>query len=166
MAHEDDLIEILPFDLVDDVVDVCCHVNLVVQEMRALAETGERRRKDTVPFRSQAVHNALPTPSAMHHAPERMSPACVAANSRWQAQCWIPPQPPARRPRGLGDATGDQDQMSLGPSMIRRTEGCVAASHAQETNQTPHGFPCVVVVTWGFARYAGESAGHASAPLR
>jgi hypothetical protein len=40
MAHEDDLIEIFPFDLVDDVADVCRQVNLVVQEMRALAEAG------------------------------------------------------------------------------------------------------------------------------
>ena len=68
MAHEDDLIEIFPFDLVDDVADVCRQVNLVVQEMRALAETGQCRRKDTVFFRSQAIRDPLPTPATMARA--------------------------------------------------------------------------------------------------
>ena len=41
MAHEDDLIEIFPLDLVDDVVDVGGEIDIGVEEVRTLTQTGQ-----------------------------------------------------------------------------------------------------------------------------
>ena len=41
MTHEHDLIEVLPFDLVDDVVDVGGEIDIGVEEVRTLTQTGQ-----------------------------------------------------------------------------------------------------------------------------
>ena len=63
MNHEANVLKALPFDNIDDVRDVGIQINVFAQEMRALAQPGERRRKNLMTFLFQMVRNPAPRPA-------------------------------------------------------------------------------------------------------
>jgi len=73
--------------LVDNVVDVRREIDAIGQQVRTLAQTRQRRRKDTMSLRGEAVRHALPTPAAMAgtmHQDEgrRLAPLRTACRER------------------------------------------------------------------------------------
>ena len=48
MHHEADVLQVLPFEQVDDVGDVGVEDRILAQQVRAVAEAGQRRREDLV----------------------------------------------------------------------------------------------------------------------
>jgi hypothetical protein len=63
-----DVLEVLPFEHVDEVGDVGVEIDVLAHEVRALADASERRREDLVALLFQEVGDAPPAPAAMPRA--------------------------------------------------------------------------------------------------
>ena len=59
------ILDVFPFEQVDDVVMWVSRLTTHAEEMRAVREPGERRREDLVPLRLQPVGDASPAPAAV-----------------------------------------------------------------------------------------------------
>ena len=63
-----DVLEVLPFEHVDEVGDVGVEIDVLAHEVRALADAGERRREHLVALLFQQVRHAPPAPAAVPRA--------------------------------------------------------------------------------------------------
>src|SRR5215218_10456853 len=65
MTHEHNAIEVLPFDVVDDVIDVRGERDRLTCQVRAFTDAGERWRNHVASTGDQSVGDASPAPSAV-----------------------------------------------------------------------------------------------------
>src|SRR4029077_16446465 len=65
MAAQHDVAQAFPFHHIDHVDDVSLQVDPGAQQVRSLAEPGQRRRENRVAAAAQPVGDAQPTPTAM-----------------------------------------------------------------------------------------------------
>ena len=68
MGDEADSFEAFPSDHVDDVGDVSVETDVLGQQVRALAEAGQRRREDLAALLFEQVGDAPPLPAAARGA--------------------------------------------------------------------------------------------------
>jgi hypothetical protein len=65
MPDQDHVVQVLPFDHVDDVGDVGVERDLPAHQVHALAEPGQRRREHLVAAAFQQIGDAAPAPAAV-----------------------------------------------------------------------------------------------------
>src|SRR5688500_4298509 len=65
MRDQAHVLEILPFEQVDDVGDVGVEGDVLAEKMRAVRKPGQRRREDLVTLGFEKVRDALPAPAAV-----------------------------------------------------------------------------------------------------
>src|SRR5262249_28799867 len=65
MDDQTNVVEVFPFDHVDDVGDVSVEDDILAHEVRALADAGESRREHLVPALLQKIGHAPPAPAAV-----------------------------------------------------------------------------------------------------
>src|SRR5262249_58710088 len=68
MDDQTNVVEVFPFDHVDDVGDVSVEDDILAHEVRALADAGESRRKHLVPALLHKIGHAPPAPAAVPRA--------------------------------------------------------------------------------------------------
>src|SRR5262245_19674591 len=65
MDDQTNVVEVFPFDHVDDVGDVSVEDDILAHEVRALADAGEGRREYLMPALLQKIGHATPAPAAV-----------------------------------------------------------------------------------------------------
>jgi hypothetical protein len=66
MAAQHHVRQTFPFDEIDYVADVCGKADAGAEQVRALAQAGERRREHGVTMAAQHIGGANPAPGAVH----------------------------------------------------------------------------------------------------
>ena len=65
MPHQHHILQLLPFQHIDDIHDVRLQPDIRVEQMRALAAAGERGRIDAMPLLMQDIAHKFPAPAAV-----------------------------------------------------------------------------------------------------
>ncbi len=108
MHHQAHVLEVFPFEDVDDIGDVGVEVDVLAHEMRALADARQRRREHLVTLLLQEIGDAPPAPAAMPgpvHQHERLLRAGLRRRRR-AAECGR-----ARADRGAGKHVPASDRI-------------------------------------------------------
>ena len=65
MAAEDHLVELLPADQIDDIIDVHLKIDLARQQVASFAHAGERRREHMMALIEKRAPDPCPAPAAV-----------------------------------------------------------------------------------------------------
>lgn len=114
VADQHDAIEILPFDLARDIVDLGAEVDGIARQVRALADSGKRGRHDIVAAGREPVGYASPAPAPMPGAMDQQVSGAFRGGVR---RCRV------RRRRGQSAGGGDSrrrsDELASGQGGLR-----------------------------------------------
>jgi hypothetical protein len=86
MPGQDDVIEIVPLNGVDNVVDMRLEIDLRSREMNALAEPGERDGEDVMSVGAQPPRHIAPRPSAKPRARNQYVSCHQRSINRWRLE--------------------------------------------------------------------------------
>src|SRR5262245_65037750 len=84
MTNENDIAQPFPLDYVCDVLDMGREVDTLIQEVRALTQTGEGRREDLVSQPFQLISHAPPAPATMPSAVYEDESLSQCLRSNWR----------------------------------------------------------------------------------